>query len=101
MLHFRLRHLKLVTQPIQLQLPRHNWKHKAFAEPRVSECGIGLQVLTAVDRKNYIFLDITPCNLLKASQRFVSASYLLYAGFFLCSFFDPEDRGDMLLRNVG
>jgi hypothetical protein len=24
-----------------------------------------------------------------------------HAGFFLCLFFDPEDRGDMLFRNVG
>jgi hypothetical protein len=26
--------------------------------------------------------------------------YLLDAGFFLGVFFDPEDRGDMFLRNV-
>jgi hypothetical protein len=30
-----------------------------------------------------------------------SAYYLLHAGFFLGLFFDPEDGGDMFLRNVG
>jgi hypothetical protein len=29
------------------------------------------------------------------------AANLLYAGFLLDSLFDPEDRGDMFLRNVG
>jgi hypothetical protein len=28
------------------------------------------------------------------------ACYLLHAGFLLSLFFDPEDDGDMLLRNV-
>jgi hypothetical protein len=30
-----------------------------------------------------------------------AGSYLLQAGFFLGSFFDPEDVGDMFLRDVG
>jgi hypothetical protein len=28
------------------------------------------------------------------------ADYLLHAGFFRGSFFDPEDGGDIFLRNV-
>jgi hypothetical protein len=31
----------------------------------------------------------------------IASCYLLYAGFFLGLFFDPEDEGDMLLRNAG
>jgi hypothetical protein len=27
--------------------------------------------------------------------------HLLQAGFFFCSFLDPEDEGDTFLRNVG
>jgi hypothetical protein len=30
-----------------------------------------------------------------------SACYLLHAGFLLGFFFDPEEGGDMFLRNVG
>jgi hypothetical protein len=35
------------------------------------------------------------------SKKPTSACYLLYAGFLLGIFFDPEDRGDMFLLNVG
>jgi hypothetical protein len=31
----------------------------------------------------------------------ISVCYLLYIGFLLGLFFDPEDGGDMLLRNIG
>jgi hypothetical protein len=31
----------------------------------------------------------------------VKLCYVLHAGFLLGLFFDPEDRGDMLLRNIG
>jgi hypothetical protein len=63
--------------------------------------------------KSYIFWNITPCNPLKINQHFrrtfLSLQYgtirqarnqhetPISAGFFL---FDPEDGGDMLLRNV-
>jgi hypothetical protein len=31
----------------------------------------------------------------------ISAWYVLYAGFLLDAFLDPEDGSDMLLQNVG
>jgi hypothetical protein len=31
----------------------------------------------------------------------ISARHLLPAGFFIGYFFDPEDEGDIYLRNVG
>jgi hypothetical protein len=34
------------------------------------------------------------------SVKHSSACYLLYAGFLLGLFFDPEDGGNMFLRNV-
>jgi hypothetical protein len=70
--------------------------------------------------KSTIFWDITPCSPLKVKLRF-GGTYRLHlhgrrisqarnqallansfhGGFFLGSFFDPEDEGDMFLRNVG
>jgi hypothetical protein len=47
---------------------------------------------TQRELKSTIFWDITPCSLLVTC---------FYAGFFLGLFFDPEDGGDMFLRNVG
>jgi hypothetical protein len=52
-----------------------------------------IEVLTAVIMKSTIFWDVTPCSPLKVN--------LLHAGFLLGLFFDPEDRGDVILRNVG
>jgi hypothetical protein len=50
------------------------------------------KVLTAVVMKCTIFWDITPCS----PSRVCS-----HAGFLLGLFFDPEDGGDIFLRNVG
>jgi hypothetical protein len=66
----------------------------------------GFEVLTAVVMKYTIFWDITPCSPLKVNRRFGGIYSLLlatcfYAGFLLGLFFDPEDGGDMFLRNVG
>jgi hypothetical protein len=81
--------------------------------------------------KDTVFWDITPCSLLKVSRRFGGTCRLhlqgrrisreinqrerrwqaeptsallatsFHAGFFLGLFFDPEDEGDMFLRNDG
>jgi hypothetical protein len=44
----------------------------------------GFEVLTAVVMKSTVFWDIMPCSPLRVNRRF-----------------DPEDGGDMFLRNVG
>jgi hypothetical protein len=66
---------------------------------------VGFGVLTAIVMKSSIFWDITPCSQLKVDRRFGAsndfACYLLYAGFLLGPLFNPEDIGDMFLRNVG
>jgi hypothetical protein len=80
----------------------------------ISSCLVGAEVLTAVVIKSSIFWGITPCSALKVNRRLGgtchlhlrgrrirSASYRLHAGFFLGLLFDPEDGGDMFLRNVG
>jgi hypothetical protein len=68
--------------------------------------------------KSIIFWDVTPCRLLSCNRRF-GGTYLLHlqgrrnnlrknlqvsrwqAEDLLGLFFDPEDGGDMFLRNVG
>jgi hypothetical protein len=66
---------------------------------------VGFEVLTAVAMKSSIFWDITPYGPLKVYRRCgeakSSACYPLHARFLLGSFFDPEDGGEMFLRNVG
>jgi hypothetical protein len=37
----------------------------------------------------------------KKKPAWLSACYVLVAGFFICLFFNPEDGSDMFLRNVG
>jgi hypothetical protein len=53
---------------------------------------VGFEVFTAVVMKSIIFWDMTPCSLLATC---------LLAGSCLNYFFDPEDGGAILLRNVG
>jgi hypothetical protein len=55
---------------------------------------VGFEVLTAVVMKSTIFWDITLCSPLKVNRR------CFHAVFLLSLFFDPEDGGDMFLRNV-
>jgi hypothetical protein len=52
--------------------------------------------------KSYILWDISPCILLKDNRRFGGKYHILpYADFLLGFFFDPEDGGDVVLKNVG
>jgi hypothetical protein len=75
---------------------------------------VGFEVLTAVVMKSSIFWDITPCSLLKVNRGFGGTYRHHLQGrrislarnqrerrwqAELCLFFDPEDRGDMFLRN--
>jgi hypothetical protein len=46
-------------------------------------------VSNTINMKSIIFWDMTPCSLLSTT------------GWFAELFFDPEDGGDMFLRNVG
>jgi hypothetical protein len=67
---------------------------------------VGFEVLTAVVMGS-IFWDITPCSPSKFNRRYeehvtiCSACYLLHLCFLLGLFFNLEDGGDMILRNVG
>jgi hypothetical protein len=65
---------------------------------------VGLDVLTAVPMKNSAFWDITLCSLLKINRRYGGMCHfgccLLHAGFLVGLIFDPEDGGDIFLRNV-
>jgi hypothetical protein len=54
---------------------------------------VRFEVFTAVVMKSTIFWNITSCSPLLAT--------CFHAGFLLGLFFDPEDGGDMFLRNVG
>jgi hypothetical protein len=47
-----------------------------------------------VTLRSTIFQDITPC-----SRTLIVTCF--HVGFFLGLFFDPEEGGDMFLRNVG
>jgi hypothetical protein len=68
---------------------------------------VGFEVFTAVVMKSIIFCDMTPCNPSKFIRRFggiyrlILLAICLLAGFCLTYFFDPEDGGDMFLRNFG
>jgi hypothetical protein len=83
------------------------------------EIYVGCEVLTAVVMKSTIFWDITPWGPLKVYRRFGGTRHLHFQGrkisqagnqleagskqsWFLTWFIlDPEDRGDISLRNVG
>jgi hypothetical protein len=52
---------------------------------------VGFEVLTAVIMKNSVFWDMMLCSSLKVNQR---------SGRTCRPIFDPDDRGDLFLRNV-
>jgi hypothetical protein len=62
---------------------------------------VGSEVLTAVVIKSYIFQNITPCSPLKGNRHRALLAICFHADFLLSLFFDPEDGGDIFLRNVG
>jgi hypothetical protein len=63
--------------------------------------GVGFEVLITWVMKRSILWDTTPCSPLKINRRFGGTCRLFHAGFLLGLFFDPEDEGDVFLRNVG
>jgi hypothetical protein len=70
---------------------------------RVSHC-VGFEVLTAVVMKSSVLWAIMLCSTLKVNGLFGGAymfATCFHAGFLLGLFLDPEDGGDMFLRNVG
>jgi hypothetical protein len=51
--------------------------------------------------KSYIFLDVTPSSSLKVTRRFGGAEFYLSLVSCLGLFCDPEEGGDMFVRNFG
>jgi hypothetical protein len=56
---------------------------------------LGFEVLIMVVMRSYTFWDLIPCSPVKVNQA------LLLAGFLLSVLFNPENRGDMFLQNIG
>jgi hypothetical protein len=97
-----------------------HYKKRKIALPQ-QRLHIRFEVFTAVVMKSIVFWDMTPCSPLSVNRRFGRtyrshlqgrrnkfnkkpaskqvASYLLVSCW--TYFFDPEDGGDMFLRNVG
>jgi hypothetical protein len=69
-----------------------SYTHPWFeSQQETTYSGVGFEVLIAVVMRSTVFWDI---------RRALLAT-CFYAGFLLGLFFDPEDGGDMFLRNVG
>jgi hypothetical protein len=113
-LHYPLRERVIVVHLIQCcTFSKQTW---ALLSVNIQ---FRFEVLTAVFMKNAIFWDITPCIPLKINRRFGGTYRLHLQGprinrarnqkselclppsFTLVSYFAPEDRSDMILRNVG
>jgi hypothetical protein len=65
---------------------------------------VGFEVLTEIIMKGSVFWDIAPCGPVQVENSFRGTSLaccLLHAYFLPGLLFDPEDVGDILLRNVG
>jgi hypothetical protein len=63
---------------------------------------VGFDVLTAVTLESYIVWDIGHCTPVKFNLHSEAdpVSCLVHAGLLLRLVFDPEDRGNMFLRNM-
>jgi hypothetical protein len=59
---------------------------------------VRFEVLTTVAMKSTIFWDILLCNPLKFKALLAT---WFHAGFLFGLFFNPEDGGDIFLRNIG
>jgi hypothetical protein len=62
---------------------------------------VGSEVRTATVMKISIYRLITPCSPLKVNRRLALLVICFHAGFLLGLFFNPENGGDMFLRNFG
>jgi hypothetical protein len=88
-------------QLLWLQIQRASLTLTSGALFRTYFLFVGFEVPTAMDTKNTILWDITLCRPSRVNRCFCSFATCFQAGFFLSLFFDPEDGGDMYLRNVG
>jgi hypothetical protein len=79
-----------------MTLRKIDWFVRTNSKPDKHIQRVGLEVFTAVVMKSIIFWDMAPCTPLS----FDRPATCLLAGL-LKLFFDPEDGGDMFLRNVG
>jgi hypothetical protein len=85
--------------------PNENLKNHFFGTlSGFNRCSVSYQMFCSTPGwtpvKSTIFSDMT-CSLLKVNGCFGGTYRLHLQGFLLGLFFDPEDEGDMFLRNVG
>jgi hypothetical protein len=115
---FRKCHHYLYPNPSNNATPTHNLI--ILTSSRLNKYSVRFEVLTAVVMKSTLFWDITPCSPVHVNRRFGETYRLhiqgrrisrarnqrksrrfFHAGILLRLFFDPEDGGDIFLRNVG
>jgi hypothetical protein len=89
---------------------QHRWTKRSILQIFLAYLRVGFEFLTAVVMKSSIFWDITPCSPLKVNWRFGGTCRLHLQGRKISRArnqresrwqADPEDGGDMFLRNVG
>jgi hypothetical protein len=76
--------------------------HFGLLDDELSKLIVGYGVLTAVVMKSFIsgiLRRVFRRKLTSVFEEHAAYLYLLRAGFLLGLFLDPEDRGDMFLRN--
>jgi hypothetical protein len=64
---------------------------------------LGYNVMYSVESQSTFRRNMSPPSSESKNKpsRNLQSCYLLHAGFLLGLFFDPEDAGDMFLRNIG